>query len=236
MNIKYPVEDAHTLTIEEVLKSFQTDSDKGLSKSEAASRTKEFGLNIYETQKQKSIWLILLWQFKSPIVYLLIFGASVSFYFQDYIEAFAILVVIFVNALIGFLMELQARSSMNALREMDVITSKVIREGKIRDIPSENLTPGDVVVLEAGDVIPGDGRLLESNQLQCDESSLTGESLPSEKITEKLPKDTLLGDQHNMVFKGASVMNGKAKAVITGIAKNTQLGTITSLVESLLEY
>lgn len=209
MNIKYPVEDAHTLSIGEVLQSFQTDSDKGLSKSEAEKRSKEFGLNIYEAQKQKSVWLILIWQFKSPIVYLLVFGACVSLYFQDYIEAIAILVVILVNALIGFLMELQARRSMNALREMDVILSKVIRDGKIRDIPSENLAPGDVIVLEAGDVIPGDGRLLESNQLQCDESSLTGESLPSEKITKKLPRDTVPGDQHNMVFKGASVMNGK---------------------------
>ena len=235
MNIKYPIEDPHTLSVEEVLQSFQTDSDKGISRSEAENRSKEFGLNVYEAQKQKSIWLILIWQFKSPIVYLLVFGASVSLYFQDYIEAVAILIVILVNALIGFLMELQARSSMNALREMDVILSKVIRDGKIKDIPSENLTPGDVIVLEAGDVIPGDGRLLESNQLQCDESSLTGESLPSEKNTEKLPKDTVPGDQHNMVLKGASVMNGKGKAVITGIAKNTQLGTITSLVESSAE-
>lgn len=235
MKIKYPIEDPHTLSIEEVFHSFQTDADAGISKSEAEKRSKEFGLNIYQAQKRKSIWLILLLQFKSPIVYLLVFGASVSVYFQDYIEAVAIVVVILVNALIGFLMELQARSSMNALREMDVILSKVIRDGKIQDIPSENLAPGDVIILEAGDVIPGDGRLLESNQLQCDESSLTGESLPLEKNTEKLPKDTVLGDQHNMVFKGASVMNGKGKAVITGIAQNTQLGTITRLVESSIE-
>ena len=235
MNIKYPIEDTHTLTIEEVLESFQTDADKGIIRVEAEKRSEEFGLNVYQAQKQKSIWLILLLQFKSPIVYLLVFGASVSLYFQDYIEAAAIVVVILVNALIGFLMELQARSSMNALREMDVILSKVIRDGKIKDIPSENLAPGDVVILEAGDVIPGDGRLLESNQLQCDESSLTGESLPSEKNTEKLPKDTALGDRLNMVFKGASVMNGNGKAVITGIAENTQLGTITSLVESAVE-
>ena len=235
MNIKYPIEDTHTLTIEEVLESFQTDAGKGISRVEAEKRSEEFGLNVYQAQKQKSIWLILLLQFKSPIVYLLVFGASVSLYFQDYIEAAAIVVVILVNALIGFLMELQARSSMNALREMDVILSKVIRDGKIKDIPSENLAPGDVVILEAGDVIPGDGRLLESNQLQCDESSLTGESLPSEKNTEKLPKDTALGDRLNMVFKGASVMNGNGKAVITGIAENTQLGTITSLVESAVE-
>jgi len=235
MKIKYPPDDPHTLSVKEILQSFQTNAETGISQSEAENRTKEFGANIYEAQKQKSVWLMLLLQFKSPIVYLLVAAASVTLYFKNYIEAGAIAVVILVNALIGFFMELQARSSMNALREMDVILSKVIRDGKVQEIPSEKLTPGDVVLLEAGDVIPGDGRLVESNQLQCDESSLTGESLPTEKNIEKLPKETSLGDQHNMVFKGASVMNGKGKAVITGIAKNTQLGTITSLVESSKE-
>jgi len=235
MKIKYPPDDPHTLSVKEILQSFQTNAETGISQSEAENRTKEFGANIYEAKKQKSVWLMLLLQFKSPIVYLLVAAASVTLYFKNYIEAGAIAVVILVNALIGFFMELQARSSMNALREMDVILSKVIRDGKVQEIPSEKLTPGDVVLLEAGDVIPGDGRLVESNQLQCDESSLTGESLPTEKNIEKLPKETALGDQHNMVFKGASVMNGKGKAVITGIAKNTQLGTITSLVESSKE-
>ena len=235
MKIKYPPDDPHTLSVAEILQSFQTNAETGIRQSEAENRTKEFGANIYEAQKQKSVWLILLLQFKSPIVYLLVAAASVTLYFKNYIEAGAIAVVILVNAIIGFLMELQARSSMDALREMDVILSKVIRDGKVQEIPSEKLTPGDVVLLEAGDVIPGDGRLVESNQLQCDESSLTGESLPTEKNIEKLPKETALGDQHNMVFKGASVMNGKGKAVITGIAKNTQLGTITSLVESSKE-
>ena len=235
MSIKYPVEDVHVLSVEEILTAFQTDANNGISASEADIRTKEFGPNIYQAQKQKSVWLMLLQQFKSPVVYLLVFGAAVSLYFKDYIEAIAIVAVIFINALIGFLMELQARISMNALREMDVIHSKVIRDGKVVEIPSEKITPGDVVVLEAGDVIPGDGRLLESNQLQCDESSLTGESIPTEKNIEKLPKETALADQHNMVFKGASVMNGKGKAVITGIAEHTQLGTITSLVESATE-
>jgi len=134
--------------------------------------------------------------------------------------------------LIGFLMELQARNSMNALREMDVIHSKVIRDGKTLEIPSENLTPGDLVVLEAGDVVPGDGRLIEANQLQCDESSLTGESLPTEKNTEPLPKESSPGDRHNMVFKGTSVINGNGRVIITGIATHTELGTITSLVET----
>ncbi len=178
---------------------------------------------------------MLLQQFISPIVYLLVFGAAVSLYFQDFIEAIAIGVVILINALIGFFMELQARNSMNALKEMDIMLSKVIRSGKVLEIPSEKLTIGDVVVLEAGDVVPGDGRLVEINQLQCDESSLTGESLPTEKHIETLPQDAALGDQLNMVFKGTSVINGIGKAVITGIAQNTELGKITSLVETSAE-
>jgi P-type Ca2+ transporter type 2C len=232
MKINYPIADVHTLSAEEVFQSFQTNAETGLSNSEAEKRSKEFGVNSYQAQKQKSIWTMMLQQFKSPIVYLLLAGAAVSVYFQDYIEAIAIVVVIFVNALIGFFMELQARNSMNALREMDVIHSKVIRDGKTLEIPSEKLTLGDVVVLEAGDVVPGDGRIAELNHLQCDESSLTGESLPTEKNTDKLAKETVLGDRYNMVFKGTSVMNGNAKVVITGIAQHTELGTITSLVES----
>lgn len=232
MKIKYPITDPHTFSVKEILNELQSESDAGISQPEAEKRTIAFGLNVYQSQKQKSIFLMMLLQFKSPIVYLLFFAVAVTFYFQDYIESIAILAVIFINAIIGFFMELQARSSMNALKEMDVIHSRVIRDGQIREIPSENIVPGDIIVLEAGDVIPGDARLIEANQLQCDESSLTGESLPTEKNTEKLSKETVLGDQFNMVFKGTSVINGNGKAVITGIALHTQLGTITSLVES----
>ncbi|MEO7216537.1 cation-transporting P-type ATPase [Mucilaginibacter sp.] len=127
---------------------------------------------------------------------------------------------------------MQARSSMNALKKMDIILAKVIRDGKARSIPSEQLAPGDLIPLEAGDIIPADGRLITVNRLQCDESSLTGESLPSDKTIDALTENTVVGDQHNMVFKGTSVINGSGKMLVTGIAANTQLGTITSLVES----
>jgi P-type Ca2+ transporter type 2C len=235
MNIKYPFENPHTLSVDEISKTFQTNDSHGLTSHEAGSRNTEFGLNLFEAQAQKSIWIMFLEQFKSPIVYLLAFAALVSGYFKNYVEAIAIFAVILINAIIGFLMEMQARSSMNALKKMDIIKSKVMRDGKIHEIPSEKITPGDLIMLEAGDVIPGDGRLVESNQLQCDESSLTGESLPTLKNIEVLPQAAVLGDQFNMVFKGSSVMNGNGKAIITGIAKNTELGKITSLVESSAE-
>ncbi|MGN6644996.1 MAG: HAD-IC family P-type ATPase, partial [Cytophaga sp.] len=231
MSIKYPIEDPFTISADTLIRDLQTDPEKGLTNSEADKRIREFGPNIYEAQKQKSIWIIFLLQFKSPIVYLLIAAAAVSLYFKDLIETAAILVVILINAVIGFFMELQARNSMNALKKMDVIKTKIIRDGNEQEIPAENTTPGDLILLEAGDIVPGDARIIESNQLKCDESSLTGESMPAEKNPEQLPAGTGLGDQHNMVFKGTSVVNGNGKALITAIAKDTQLGTITSLVE-----
>jgi Ca2+-transporting ATPase len=164
------------------------------------------------------------------IVYLLLIATAVTLYFKDYIEASAIFVVILINALIGFLMELQARQSMEALKEMDVVHSKVIRDGKLQEIPSAKITLGDIIFLDAGDLIPADARVITSNQLQCDESSLSGESFPITKNTKKLKPETILSEQFNMVFKGTSVVNGNGKAVITGISENTELGTIRALV------
>ncbi|MDP1803073.1 MAG: cation-translocating P-type ATPase [Bacteroidota bacterium] len=232
MKIKYPLANPHAFSVEETLLAFQTNTTTGLSQAETEKRTKEFGSNAYQTKKQKSILLMLFLQFKSPIVYLLLLAAAVTLSFQHYIESVSIIVVILINALIGFVMELQARNSMKALKEMDVILSKVVRDEKVQEIPSEKIVPGDIILLEAGDIIPADARLIESNELQCDESSLTGESLPIAKDIEKLPNETMPGDRFNMVFKGASVTNGNAKAVVTGIAGQTQLGIITTLVES----
>jgi len=230
--MNYPLQYPFLLSVDEVCKSSETDGVKGISEHEAARRSKTYGPNLYKTQKQKSLWQILLAQFNSPIVYLLFFGAVVSIYFKDLLETIAILVVIVINALIGFFMEMQARSSMSALKKMDIVLAKVIRGGKTKSVPSETLVPGDLVPLEAGDIIPADGRLVAVNGLQCDESSLTGESLPSNKITGPLEEDTVIGDQQNMVFKGTSVMNGNGQMVITGIAAHTQLGAITTLVEN----
>lgn len=230
--MKYPLDHPFSLTAAEVIGLVETDGREGISEHEAAVRGKWYGPNTYPAQAQKSRWLILLAQFRSPIVYLLLFGAAVSLYFKDALETIAILAVIVINALIGFLMEMQARRSMNALKKMDVILARVTRGGKTSAIPSEALVPGDLVPLEAGDIIPADGRLITVNRLQCDESSLTGESLPADKITETLPAGTVVSDQRNMAFKGTSVINGKGEMVITGIGAYTQLGTVTSLVEN----
>jgi len=233
--MKYPIDYPFALSADELSSMMHTDCINGISPPEAEKRARRFGPNSYKTQSSKSIWFIFIQQFRSPIVYLLLFGAGVSVYFRDYLDAIAIIIVILTNALIGFFMELQARSSMNALKKMDVILAKVIRDGATREIPSEQLVPGDLISLEAGDLVPADCRLVKVHQLQCDESVLTGESLRSDKNTEKLAGDVFVGDQHNMVFKGTSVINGNGEALITGIAENTQLGIIASLVESSSE-
>src|SRR6185437_4536681 len=183
--MKYLIDYPFALSADELSSMMHTDCINGISPPEAEKRARRFGPNSYKTQSSKSIWFIFIQQFRSPIVYLLLFGAGVSVYFRDYLDAIAIIIVILNNALIGFFMELQARSSMNALKKMDVILAKVIRDGATREIPSEQLVPGDLISLEAGDLVPADCRLVKVHQLQCDESVLTGESLRSDKNTEK---------------------------------------------------
>jgi len=228
----YPISNALSLPIDDIVNRLQANQQNGLSENDITKRIKKYGLNRYEEQKQQSIFLLLFEQFKSPIILLLVVAAGFSFGFQHWIEGFSIIGVIFITAALGFFMELQARRSMKALKSMDVSVSKVWRDNSLHEIPSEKLVPGDILVLEAGDVVQADGRLLEINQFEMDESALTGESLPVTKKITILDKDTALADQINMVFKGTSVIKGNAKALIIGTALHTELGKITSLVEN----
>jgi len=232
LKIEYPLSKVTSLTVDEVLNALQTDLAHGISKSESSSRGVQFGLNAHQAKKKKSVWAMFIGQFKSAMVYLLLVAAGVSFYFEDNIEAIAILIVILVNALMGFFMELQARSSMRALAKLDVSFSKVIHNGKPYEVPSENLVPGDLVMLEAGDLVAADGRIVECNEFSCDESSLTGESFPMIKNRDVIKDEVDLGDCLNMVFKGTAVIKGNAKFVVTGIGADTELGKITSFVDS----
>jgi len=225
-------QDAFLLTAGEVAISLQTDSTKGISAVEANRRLKRYGPNRFDWQQTEGLLKVALRQLKSPIVYLLAAGSGVSLWFGDVLDALAIVAVILINGLIGLFMELQARSAMSALKQMDVVTAKVFRGGQLLEISAEDLVPGDLIALEAGDVVPADARLMTVQQLQCEEGALTGESLPVEKHTFPLTPDTLLSDRHNIVFKGTSVVNGNGSAVITATGRNTQLGIITALVES----
>ena len=197
------------------------DIEQGLSVAEAATRLESFGPNTIVQDKQTPAWKIFLRQFKSPLVVLLVVAASASFAFQEWLDGAAILVVVFLNAGIGFFMEFQAGRSMAALKKMVAVSAKVLRGGSLKELNIEMLVPGDVIYLEAGDMTPADARLFNSSQLQVDESSLTGESVPVEKEPAVLPSDTPLAEQSNLLFKGTFVTKGNGWAVVFGTGMNT---------------
>lgn len=211
---------------------YETDAAKGLSQEESAKRLEEFGTNSIKHEKKKSLWLIFLNQFNSALVYLLIVAAGLSFFFQEWLDGSAILVVILINALIGFYMEYQAERSMEALKKLSILPAKVIRNGTTTEINAEELVPGDLIFLEAGDMVPADGRIARSSQLQVDESALTGESIPVEKQVAQLKEETTLAERTNMLYKGTFVTKGNTYGIITGTGMHTELGKIANLVQS----
>ncbi len=220
----------YSLNIEEVARKLDTDINNGLSNDKAAERLKKYGPNKLKEKKEKSIWQLLIDQFKSAIIYLLLAAAAVSFAFGEIPEAIAIVVVIILNTAIGFFMEYQARTSMKALKKMDRMNSSVLREGKRKEIEAENLVPGDIIFVDEGNLIPADCRVIEQNELKLNESALTGESLPANKQTGTLDSDTPLADRSNMVFKGTSVTMGNGKCIVIATGMDTGIGDISEMV------
>ncbi len=221
----------HAIEPDAVLTALQSDAANGLTSAEVQKRLKN-GANKIEAKKDKSIWLIFLSQFKSPIVWLLVFAAGLSFYFGELLDGIAILIVILINALIGFYMEYQAERSMNALKKLSAVPAKVQRNGKLEEINAEEIVPGDIIYIEAGDMIPADGRIFKASQVQIDESALTGESLPVEKQTDKLNPDTTLAERANMLYKGTYSTKGNGFMVVTNTGMDTELGNIARMVQS----
>lgn len=215
---------------QQLAQTLQTDITKGLSSAEAESRNQRLGLNELSREKPESLLAILLRQINSLIVWILAAASVVSFIMGDTVEGFAVLAVIIINAATGFILEYNARESMEALRKLDMTPARVQRDGLIMEIHSENVTEGDILVLEAGDLVPADANIVQSNQLEVDESALTGESLPSAKRVEPSAANASLGDQHNRLFKGTAVTSGNAKAIVTGIGQATELGKIATMV------
>ncbi|MFP4394186.1 MAG: cation-translocating P-type ATPase [Anaerolineales bacterium] len=216
----------------EITEQLSVDPEQGLSEAEAQERLEKYGANRLREAERKSTWRIFIEQFKSLIMGLLAVAAVLSFAFGEIIEGGAIVVVILINAVIGFVTELRAVRSMEALQELSSIDAKVRRDGQATEIPAEEIVPGDVVILQDGDVITADLRLIEASKLQADESALTGESAPVDKTTSPMVEDeeTPLAERESMAFKGTAVTRGAGEgiAVATGLA--TELGQISSLV------
>lgn len=224
-----------TRSAHEVLKELDVSTEKGLGSAEVRRRRKRYGVNRLQEAKRKSAWAILIEQFKSLIVLLLGAATILSFSFGDWLEGVAILVVIFINAGIGFFTELKAVRSMEALQRLGGVNAKVRRNGQIQEIRAQALVPGDIVVLEGGDIVSADIRLIQASKLQADESTLTGESVPVGKMVELLKSEVPLAERKNMLFKGTALTRGSGEGVVVGTGMDTELGQIASLVEEVEE-
>jgi len=230
-------DDWHALRAEAVLQKLDS-SPLGLTSREAAQRLSRFGPNELVQTARVSPLRILMSQFVDVLVIVLIIAAIISASLgvlqgqnEDLYDAVLIIVIVIMNAILGFVQEYRAERSLEALKSLAAPKAHVLREGGVVAVPSRELVPGDVVVLAAGDRIPADARLLEVASLRVNEASLTGESLPVSKAVEPLPRDSFLGDRKNMAFMGTAVDGGRGKAVIVETGMATQLGKIAGLVQ-----
>jgi Ca2+-transporting ATPase len=223
------------LSVEDTLIALDSDPQQGLTTQEAARRTRQYGPNTLREVKPRSSWEIFINQFKNLIVYFLVAAALLSFVLGDHVEGLAIVAVILINAAIGFITELKGVRSIEALRKLGIVNSRVRRNGAVSEIPAQDLVPGDIIILEGGDIITADLRILSASKLQADESPLTGESLPVAKSTDILPNEVPLAERANMLFKGTAVTRGSGEALVTGSGMATELGTISSLVHETVD-
>jgi len=220
------------LTVEQTIEHLGSDLSSGLSSSQASSRLKQYGPNQLEERGGPSAISIFLSQFRDFIIWILIAAALVSGLLREWVDALAIIAIVILNAVLGFIQEYRAEKSLAALKKLASPTAKIIRNGQKAVMPSSELVPGDIIELEAGDSVPADSRIgwLTSN-FALQEASLTGESTPVAKTIFALAeKDTPLADRANMVYMGTSVTSGKAKAIVVETAMSTELGKIAGMV------
>lgn len=226
----------YQLSTNEVLEKLESDPENGLTSAEAAKRLEQYGPNELVEKGSKSPWLILWDQMKEPMVIVLIVAAVVSILLREYEDAFIILAIVLLNAVIGFSQEYRAEQAIAALKQLSVPVVKVKRDGYTNEISALELVPGDIVGLETGGLVPADGRLIEEANLKIEEAALTGESEAVEKSTEAIPEDDLaLGDRLNMVYMGTIATYGRGTTVITDTGMNTELGNIADLIQGVEE-
>lgn len=218
----------HTKSEQEVLEYLQSGSD-GITDEEAVNRSHIYGKNELDEGKSKTIFGMLLEQFKNVMVIILLVAAVISGFMHELTDTFIILVVVLINAVLGVMQESKAEKALAALRKMSSPHVKVKRNGEVKQVDTGELVPGDIVLLEAGDYVPADMRLLHSASLQIEEAALTGESVPAEKIASAIDEtDIVIGDRRNMAYSGSSVTYGRGAGVVTAIGMSTEVGKIAS--------
>ncbi|MFO7527349.1 MAG: cation-translocating P-type ATPase [Marinobacter sp.] len=230
---------AYRLSPRAVIEALGSDEHRGLSDHEARARLERDGPNQLRTKKPIPAWRKLLAQFTDPLVILLLIAAAVSLALWLFerdsdlpYEAIAILAIVILNAAMGFIQQARAEQSVAALRQMSAARARVIRSGEQRSIPASDVVAGDILLMEEGDTIPADGRLIQSVALQTSEAALTGESLPEAKEPETIIGEAPVGDRQNMVFSGTTVTYGRGKAVVTATGMQSQMGQIAGMLEA----
>lgn len=216
----------------EILQELDVDEKNGLSSTEALRRLEKYGKNKLETKKKKTLFKQFLSQLKDVMIYILIIAAIISAFLGEISDALIILLVIIINAVIGVIQESKAEKALDALKELSTPKALVKRDGSLKEILSEDIVPGDIVIIDTGRYIPGDLRLIDTANLKIEESAFTGESVPSEKDASFLPnKEIPIGDQNNMAFMSTLATYGRGVGVVVGTGMNTEIGKIAKMIE-----
>lgn len=233
----------HSCKLEDLLRHLNTDSGKGLTSGQVQELLQKYGENKLKEGRKRTNLQKFFDQFKDVMIIILLVAAAISFTIaivegntSEFFEPVLILLIVILNAFMGVLQENKAEKALEALKKLSSPHARVIRDGREQEIDAAGLVPGDIILLEAGDFVPADARLIKSVNLKSEESALTGESVPTEKNADEMPgEDVPLGDRHNMVYSGCSITYGRGIAVVTATGMNTEMGRIANLLESAEE-
>ena len=223
----------HAMAADEVVKELITNTEKGLATAEASSRLQKYGPNRLPEGKKRGPLLRFLSQFNNVLVYVLLGAGFIKLMLDLWIDASIILGVVILNALLGFIQEGKAEKALDSIRNMLSADARTIRDGEARKVPAEQLVPGDVVLLESGDKLPADLRLVDVKNLRTEEAALTGESVPAEKTTDPVSANATVGDRESMAFSGTMVVSGRATGVVVATGSETELGRINQLLAAV---
>ncbi|HXW50242.1 MAG TPA: HAD-IC family P-type ATPase, partial [Xanthobacteraceae bacterium] len=223
----------HAISADEVVKRLATDGEKGLEAAETAARLQKYGPNRLPEGRKRGPLMRFLAQFNNILVYVLLGAGFIKLMLNLWVDAGIIFAVVVLNALLGFIQEGKAEKALDSIRNMLSAEARTVRGGEARMIPAEALVPGDVVILESGDKIPADLRLVDAKNLRTEEAALTGESVPADKTTEVVPANATVGDRENMAFSGTMVVSGRATGIVVATGSETELGRINQLLASV---
>lgn len=228
----YPKTPWHARRLDAIIGELSTDPERGLERAKAQRRLGKFGPNRIEAAKTVSALAIFLGQFASVVIWVLVSAAVVSATLGEIGDAIAIVAIVILNAIVGFIQEYRAEQAVAALARMTSPRARVIREGRAEVLAASDIVPGDLLLLEEGDLVAADARLVEVSALRTNEAALTGESMPVEKRTGEIAEDTPLAERSNMIFMGTSVVGGTGTALVVATAKRTEFGNIARLLET----